>query len=82
MTFFGDALIIPLVLLIIGLAGWLMALIDSVAQPPGHTRGEQPPAPRRDLIPLDAPGNQRELEAAPHRGRLVAWGGSIFGGKR
>lgn len=64
------------------LGGYALACIDSVAPPPGHTRGEQPPAPRRDLIPLDAPGNQRKLEAAPHRGRLVAWGGSIFGGKR
>ena len=54
----------------------------SEAAPSGLTRGEQPPAPSRVPLTLDAAGNQQRLEAAPHRGHLVAWGGSIFGGRR
>ncbi len=50
----------------------------SVAPPPGLTRGESPPPPRRAPLTLDTSGNQPPLEAAPHRGRLVAWGGSIW----
>lgn len=40
-------------------------------------KSEVPP-PRRASLTLDTAGNQQRLEAAPHRGRLVAWGGSIW----
>lgn len=61
------------------LGGYALVSIDSVAPPPGHT-GHNPRLPLRGLC--SPSGKERELQAAPHRGRLVAWGGSIFGGRR
>lgn len=72
-------LAIILVSLAVALAGpWYLADTESGAEPSGLTREEPPPAPRRAIPQLDTAGNQEVLEAAPHRGRLVAWSGSIW----
>ena len=72
MTLALVLLSLPLVALFGGL---LLAAADSVGPPPAHT-DRNPSTPLRGLD-LHA-GNQRELEAAPHRGRLIAWGGAIW----
>ena len=72
MTLALALLAVPIIALF---AGLLLAAADSVGPPPTHTRCN-PSTPLRGLNLTS--GNQRNLEAAPHRGRLIAWGGAIW----
>ena len=74
MTLALALLAIPL---IAAFGGLLLAAIDPPDAPPPRVTDRTPS--NRPAMGLHPPvGKEQRLQAAPHRGRLIAWSGSIW----
>lgn len=74
MTYLLLALLVPLVCLA---AGYALAALEPTDPAPPRVTDRRSVGPLHGVLHPPA-GKERELQAAPHRGRLIAWSGSIW----